>query len=110
MADPTLPTVIESLRQAINSGDTEAFLAFFPDDGAVEDWGRRFSGHAAIRGWSDKELIGAKGTLTIAKVLSASPQTVEVVADWKSSFFSGASRFTFTLDGGKVREMRISEG
>ncbi|CDP53388.1 hypothetical protein [Devosia sp. DBB001] len=102
--------MIESLRQAINRGDTEAFLAFFPEDGVVEDWGRRFSGHAAIRGWSDKELIGAKGTLTIAKVLSASPQAVEVVADWKSSFFSGASKFTFTLDGGKVREMQISEG
>ena len=110
MADPTLPTVIERLRQAINRGDTDAFLAFFPEDGVVEDWGRRFSGHAAIRGWSDKELIGAKGTLTITKVLSASTQKVEVVADWKSSFFSGTSNFTFTLEGEKVREMRISEG
>jgi len=109
MADQTLPTVIESLRQAINRGDTEAFLAFFPEDGVVEDWGRRFSGHAAIRGWSDKELIGAKGTLTIAKVLSASPEKVEVMTDWKSSFFSGTSKFTFTLEGGKVRELRISE-
>ena len=110
MADPTLPALIESLRQAINHGDTEAFLAFFPEDGMVEDWGRRFSGHAAIRGWSDKELIGAKGTLTIAKVLSASPEKVEVMTDWKSSFFSGTSKFTFTLEGGKVRELRISEG
>lgn len=109
MADPTLPTAIESLRQAINRGDTDAFLAFFPEDGVVEDWGRRFSGHAAIRGWSDKELIGAKGTLTITKVLSVSPQRVEVMTDWQSSFFSGTSKFTFTLDDGKVREMRISE-
>lgn len=109
MADPTLPTVIESLRQAINRGDTEAFLAFFPEDGVVEDWGRRFSGHAAICGWSDKELIGAKGMLTIAKVLSASPEKVEVMTDWKSSFFSGTSKFTFALEGGKVRELRISE-
>ena len=31
------------------------------------------------------------------------------MTDWQSSFFSGTSKFTFTLDDGKVRQMRISE-
>ena len=104
-----LPALVEDLRQAINRGDTDAFLAFFPADGVVEDWGRRFTGHTAIRGWSDRELIGAKGTLTILAVLSATPERVEVLTGWKSSVFTGESKFTFSLAGNKVRELRISE-
>jgi len=80
-----LPALVEDLRQAINRGDTDAFLAFFPADGVVEDWGRRFAGHAAIRGWSDSELIGAKGTLTILKVLSAAPDRVEALTCGKAA-------------------------
>lgn len=109
MTDPTLPPVIEALRAVVNRGDTDGFLALFPEDGVVEDWGRRFAGHAAIRGWSDKELIGARGTLTFTRVLSVSPQRVEVMTEWKSNYFSGQGKFVFVLEGGRIREMRISE-
>jgi hypothetical protein len=30
-----------------------------------------------------------------------------VFADWKSNYYSGASLFIFTLDGEKIKEMRI---
>lgn len=106
---PEVPPLIARLRDTINRGDIDGFLAFFPEDGVVEDWGRRFAGHTAIRKWSDEELIGAKGTLTITRVISATD--TEVVADthWKSSFFTGDGRFRFSIAGGRIKEMRISE-
>ncbi|MBO9663514.1 nuclear transport factor 2 family protein [Dokdonella sp.] len=102
-----LPTPVAKLVAAVAAGDTEAFLALFPADGVVDDWGRRFNGHAAIRTWSDKEFIGAKGVLTPRKV-SRSGDTVTVDAGWKSEYYSGDSRFVFVLDGEAIREMRIT--
>jgi ketosteroid isomerase-like protein len=103
-----IPSPIDRLVAAINAGDTQAFLGFFGKDGVVEDWGRRFKGPAAIRRWSDKELIGAKGRLTVTSASHAG-NTVTLTGDWKSSYFSGASRMIFTLDGDHVREMKIPE-
>jgi ketosteroid isomerase-like protein len=105
----TLPPVIEALRDAVNAGDTEGFLALFADDGAVDDWGRRFAGKAAIRSWSDEELIGAHGTLTFGEILEASDARVRLVADWQSSFFSGPGVFTFTLADGRIAQMTIAQ-
>lgn len=103
---PELPAPVARLVAAVNGGDTDAFLALFPANGVVDDWGRKFSGHAAIRGWSDKEFIGAKGTLT-PNTVTVSGHTVTVDAGWKSSFYSGDSRFIFVLDGDSIQEMRI---
>ena len=101
-----LPTPVARLVEAVNDGDTEAFLALFPTDGRVDDWGRSFDGHAAIRGWSEREFTGASGTLT-PREATIEGDFVTVDADWKSSFYSGDSRFVFVLKGEQVREMRI---
>jgi SnoaL-like domain len=103
-----VPPPVDKLVEAINGGDTEAFLAFFSPNGAVEDWGRRFEGRAAIRRWSDKELIGAKGVMTVTKA-SVRGSKITMDADWKSNFYTGSGRFTFTIEGDKISEMRISE-
>ena len=101
-----LPTPVARLVEAVNRGDTDAFLALFPSDARVDDWGRRFDGHAAIRGWSEREFTGAGGTLTPRRA-AVDGNTVTVDAGWKSSFYSGDSRFVFVLQGEQVREMRI---
>jgi hypothetical protein len=54
--------------EAVYRGDTKDFLAFFPKDGVVIDSGRRFAGHDAIRGWSDREFTGAHWRMTVKKV------------------------------------------
>lgn len=108
MADESLPTILIQFRDAINTGDTEAFLSFFPHDGIVEDWGRRFSGLTAIRGWSDQELIGAKGTMTYGNVIEETPERISLNVDWASSFFTGPGIFTFVLADDKIREVKIS--
>ncbi len=102
----TLPPPIDRFVAAVNRGDTDGFLALMPADAVVDDWGRRFAGHAAIRRWSDREFVGAKGTLTPLAVAGAGGE-VTLDADWKSNFYSGASRMVFRIDGGMVREMRI---
>jgi len=108
LADDSLPPILIAVRDAINAGDTEAFLGFFPATGIVEDWGRRFSGLTAIRGWSDKELIGAKGTMTFGSVIEETPDRISLNVDWASSFYSGPGVFTFVLGDDKIREMKIS--
>jgi hypothetical protein len=103
----TLPPPIERLVAAINGGDTEAFLDCFTGKGVVNDWGRRFTGREAIRGWSDVESIGAKGIMTVTGVERKGGQII-VTAGWISNFFSGPSRYVFRLDGDLIAEMRIT--
>jgi hypothetical protein len=104
----TLPSPIERMVAAINGGDTDAFLDCFTAKGVVDDWGRRFVGAKAIRGWSDKETIGAKGRMTVTGVEEKAGEIV-VTGDWKSNFYSGPGRYVFRLDGGRIAEMRITE-
>ena len=102
-----LPITIEKFVEAVNAAANDKFLAFFDkDNGVINDWGRKFVGHTAIKGWSDKEFIGAKGKMTPTK-LEKKGEEYRVFADWKSNFYSGASLFIFTLDGEKIKEMRI---
>ena len=101
-----LPSPLDRWVDATNRGDGEAFLALFAHDGMVDDFGRRFIGRGAIRGWSDKEYIGAKGRLTVKSVEVTAKGTV-VIADWASNFYTGPSRFLFMLEGEQIREMRI---
>ena len=100
-----LPT-IDRFVQAVNHHDTKTFLAFFPEGGVVIDSGRRFVGHDAVRGWSDREFIGAHGRMTVKKV-EQTKNVVTVKADWKSNYYSGPSRFEFVLDGEQIQELRI---
>lgn len=102
-----LPATLENFVKAVNDGDNEEFLAFFDKEkGVINDWGRTFVGHDEIKKWSDKEFIGAKGKMTLTKVEKSGAE-YRVFADWKSDFYSGASLFVFTLDGEKIKEMRI---
>jgi len=103
-----LPVTIERFIAAANKGDVAGFLALFPADGVVDDWGRKFTGHAAIRGWSDEEFIGKQVSLKVTG-FERKGDTVAVMADVGGNGFNGPSRFTFVLDGDKVREMRITE-
>ena len=104
--DLSLPPPIGELVAAVNRGDTAAFLALFADDALIDDWGRQFVGSAAIRAWSDTEFIGAKGRIEVLRVeIDGAVVTLDV--DWRSTFYSGASRFVFEIDAGLVRAMRI---
>jgi hypothetical protein len=91
---------------AVNRGDADAALAFFGADGVVDDWGRRYVGADAIRAWSEREFVGAGGRMSPTQV-ARDGERVVVDAGWASRFYSGDSRFVFTVDGARIVEMRI---
>ncbi|WP_165367951.1 nuclear transport factor 2 family protein, partial [Phytoactinopolyspora endophytica] len=103
-----LPSPLSAFVDAVNAHDEAAFLDAFTDDGLVDDWGREFRGREAIKAWSDREFIGARGTMTVTDV-SEDGGWVRVTADWRSTHANGMSLFEFQLDGDRVHQMRISE-
>lgn len=105
----TTPEPVASFVAAVNRHDEAAFLGAFTEDGSVDDWGRVFTGREAIKGWSDVEFLGARGTLT-PEAVTEDGDTVTVVGDWASTHANGRSRFTFTVAGDKIAAMIIREG
>lgn len=102
-----LPKQVDSFVEAVNKGDEAKFLSFFDEnDGLINDWGRKFVGHKAIKGWSDKEFIGAKGQIKPTKI-EHKDNVISLWAGWTSNFYSGDSKFVFVVDGEKIKEMRI---
>lgn len=102
-----LAAPLDRFVAAVNAGDTAAFLACFAPDAVVDDWGRSFAGHAAIRGWSDRELIGARGVLTVRDLFGVGG-AVTLRGHWASKVFTGESSFGFIIADGLIRSLRIS--
>jgi hypothetical protein len=109
MTDQTIPEPVASFIDAVNRHDEAAFLDAFTAAGAVDDWGRIFTGRDAIKAWSDSEFIGSRGTLAVEEV-DAADETVTVVGDWRSNHANGRSKFIFDVDGDKLAKMTIREG
>jgi hypothetical protein len=101
------PGVVDDLVAAINSGDTEALMALLAPQAVVNDWGSIYSTPDEIRTWNARELIGAKGQLTISNV-TVHGQSVAFHAEWRSSFFTGPSKFVLALSDGRIRQWRIT--
>ena len=63
-----VPTPVNEVVDAINKGDTTAFLALFTPDAAVDDWGSVYSGPDEIAVWNARELIGGQRRLDIGSM------------------------------------------
>lgn len=112
LLDPTvnpnsLPDVPRRFLEALNRGDNAAVLGFFEAAKTiVTDFGERYEGMEAITDWNTKAFVGAGG---YAKINSSTTQgnTVTVLADWKSDFFTGPGRFVFVMQGDRIAELRM---
>lgn len=102
----TVPAPVQAVLDAANGGDVDAFLGCFRDGGAVDDWGRVFSGRDAIRRWSDAEFIGKQVTLDVTGVENDGDRTV-VTAQVGGNGFNGPSHFAFDVDGDRIARMTI---
>jgi hypothetical protein len=100
------PAAVQAALDAANANDTKAFLACFPADGVVDDWGREFRGHDRIREWSDGEFIGVKVSLRVTAVATRGDDVV-VTAEVGGDGFNGESHFTFHVAGDQVTRMTI---
>lgn len=103
-----LPDPVAAAIDATNAGDLQAFLGVFTPDGAVDDWGRVFTGPTEIAGWSDNEFIGKNVTLEVTEVTTTGADTV-VIATVGGDGFNGPSTFTYTVSGDKLSRMMIRE-
>lgn len=101
-----IPAPLDALVSVVNGGDTEGYLALLTEDSVVDDNGDRYVGKAEIKTWSDRELIGAKGVMTVQGVETHGTE-IHLIADWKSNFYTGPGRFIFTIRDGKISEWRI---
>ena len=109
MMTTTVPEPVASFITRVNAHDEQGFLDAFTPNGVVDDWGRIFDSRDTIKTWSDKEFIGATGTLTVEKV-SAVDDAIVVVGDWRSNHANGRSKFTFEVEDDKISRMTIREG
>jgi hypothetical protein len=75
MSKTTLPAVIQEFIRATNIHDGEALIGTFAEDALVNDFARNFWGKAAIKRWSDKEMIGDRVTFT-------ADETIEHYGEW----------------------------
>ena len=101
-----LPPPVRAAIAAANANDTEAFLAVFPPDGVVDDWGREFEGYDEIREWSDREFIGVKVELKVTQAVIEDVNVV-VTAQVGGDGFNGPSHFTFQVEGTHITRMTI---
>lgn len=102
-----LPEPVRRALTAALSGDADGFVAAFGATGAVDDWGRVFTGPDAIRGWSDNEFVGKQVTLDISAVRTDGDD-VTLTTQIGGNGFNGPSDFVFTVDGDHVSLMRIT--
>jgi len=63
-----LPEIAAAYVQATNNHDAAAFIACFCENAVVNDAGREFRGIAAIKAWSDQEIMAALVTLEVLDV------------------------------------------
>ncbi|GID24526.1 hypothetical protein Aab01nite_81160 [Paractinoplanes abujensis] len=102
-----MPPPVQAFFDATNAGDTSAFLAAFADDAVVDDWGRQFRGHEAIRGWNDRENIGVRAHFEVTGVEVKDGNHV-VAATVSGGGFNGPSHFVFQIAGDHVTRMTIT--
>jgi hypothetical protein len=102
-----LPAPVARAIAAVNAEDTDAFLSQFATDGWIDDNGRRFTGHDAMRAWSDRELIGAHTRFEVTAV-EATDAAVAVDIEVASEGFNGYSRFAFEVAGDALQGMAIT--
>ncbi|MGW8484116.1 nuclear transport factor 2 family protein [Microbacterium sp. NPDC055903] len=109
MAEVIVPAPVQAMVDAINTADTEAFVAAFTPDGYVSDWGTVNSGPEGVRSWAGSDAIGAGAKMT---VLSAETEgeTTRIRFGWSSSVFNGESDGIFVVSAGKLASFTIPPG
>lgn len=106
MSDILLPAPVQAMVDAINAGDTDAFVAAFTADGFVSDWGTVKAGADGVRGWADSDAIGAGARMTVLSATTDGDMT-RIRFGWSSRVFNGESDGIFVVDGDRLASFTI---
>lgn len=101
-----LPAPVQRFVDAINSADTDGFVAVFTAGGFVDDWGRVLRGPDGVRSWAGSDAIGAGAKMTVLSA-DVDADTVRIRFDWRSSVFNGQSDGIFAIDGDRLASFTI---
>jgi hypothetical protein len=66
---PNVPTPVAAYIQATNTFDLNALIATFADDAIVNDQLREYRGHAAIREWAARDIVGDRVTMYVVNAV-----------------------------------------
>jgi SnoaL-like domain len=103
--EQTIPDPVARMLDATRREDTDAFVEAFAPTGTVDDWGREFTGHEAIRHWSDNEHIGVHARIDVVKATVTDVVNLEVRVS--GGGYNGPGAFTFIVDEGRIRSLVI---
>jgi ketosteroid isomerase-like protein len=102
------PAAIRAFIDATNAGDSDAFVAAFTADATLDDWGRKFAGHAGVRDWDRTDNIGVQSHFELLDI-TAGPADSEYVATLRVSGngYNGTGPMAFRLRDGLIADLRI---
>ncbi|ORA07952.1 nuclear transport factor 2 family protein [Mycobacterium arosiense] len=104
-----LPAPVRKAIDAVNKGDTAAFVALFsPKTGYVSHCGREFHGLDAIRSWSNHEFIGQQVKLRVANFYLTDEGDAVIIAEVVCDGLTSPNAITFHVDGELLANMRTS--
>ena len=109
MSEMKMPAAVQRVVDAINDGDTDAFVAAFTSDGTIDDWGRVLTGESGLRHWARTDAIGANATMTVITAVTHGT-TTRVRFGWVSEVFNGESSGVFDVNDDRVTRFAILAG
>jgi hypothetical protein len=71
-----LTGVVAEHVDAVNAFDVDRVLATFAEDAYITDASREFRGHAAIRKFIEKEIVGDRVTMAVTEVIDHHGDTI----------------------------------
>ena len=102
------PSPISAFIDATNSGDSDAFVAAFSEDGWLDDWGRVARGHDGIREWDRTDNIGKQSRFELVDIAEEDEAGTHLVhLKVTGNGFNGISPFRFTLRDGLIESVVI---
>jgi hypothetical protein len=102
-----VPSAVQRMIDATNSGDHDAFVAAFTPEAVLVDWGKVFEGHAGIAGWDESDNIGRRSHFEVAEARAEGDDWI-VTLDVTGGGFNGRSDVRFELADDRISRMEIA--
>ena len=102
-----LPGAIQEFIDATNAADSERFVAAFTSDAVLDDWGTKYRGQQAIRGWDRTDNIGVQSNFSLVDFFEERANVYNVTLTVSGNGHNGTGPMRFVLDQGKIASLKI---